>query len=210
MKRVLVACEYSGVVREAFRRRGFDAWSCDLEPADDGSVHHFHTDVKTVVGNFKDWDLVIAHPPCTYLCNSGVRWLVDPCAKDWSTRWQKMADAYEFFMWFVELFTEKGAARRLAIENPISHKHAGLPKYTQIIQPWMFGHPETKATCLWLYNLPKLEPTDNVKQYMDLYVPKSQRSRIHYMSPGPGRSKARSKTYTGIAEAMADQWGKIL
>lgn len=201
MAYVLVACEYSGVVRDAFREAGHHALSCDLLPTENPEMsrYHFVGDVREILEAYS-WDLIIAHPPCTYLANSGVRHLhTDP------TRWHHLTDAVEFFNLF------KGRAPRVCIENPIPHKHARsfIGDYTQIIQPWMFGHPESKATCLWLENLPPLQPTHNVKDEM-LRLPASERNRIHYMSPGPDRGKLRSRTYEGIARAMAEQWGPLL
>lgn len=208
--RVLVACEYSGVVREAFRARGQEAWSCDLLPAEDGSEYHLQMDVNMVL-NYPQrvlghrqalcrpdaWDLLIAHPPCTYLCNSGVRWLYggkgttpDP------VRWQAMEDAAHLFS---VLLTAR--VPRIAVENPIMHRHARAligAAPTQIIHPWQFGHGESKATCLWLRGLLPLTPTKVVE---------GRKGRVHHESPGPDRWKRRSRTYEGIAAAMAAQWG---
>ena len=196
--RVLVACESSGTVRDAFRARGHDAWSCDISEPDSPSDFHITGDAVPLLG--LDWDLVIAHPPCTYLCNSGVRHLhSDP------SRWAKMVHGAALFRAFVDAPTP-----RLCIENPIMHGHAkaliGCGKQDQTVQPWMFGHPETKATCLWLKGLPLLAPTDNVKAEM-MRLPASARSRIHHMAPSKDRGKLRSITYPGIASAMASQWG---
>jgi hypothetical protein len=217
--RVLIACEFSGVVREAFRTRRHEAWSCDLLAAEDGSPFHLQADINLVL-NYphrvlggqprwmleRKWDLLIAHPPCTYLCNSGVRWLYggrgtmpDP------QRWAAMRAACELFgtLWAQRLIR----IPRVAIENPIMHRHArdlifGKTSYgtqTQLIQPWQFGHPEIKATCLWLSDgLPLLKPTKVVE---------GRKPRVHHESPGPDRWKRRSITYQGIAEAMAEQWG---
>ncbi len=195
---VLIGCEFSGVVREAFRARGHNAWSCDLEPAVDSSIYHYQCDVRSILDAVA-WDLAIFHPPCTYLCNSGVRWLYggkgttrDP------VRWAAMEAATEFFeqLYYARL-------PRVAIENPIMHGHAReridmAP--SQRIQPWQFGHPEIKATCLWLRNLPLLQPT---------HVVAGRTSRVHHESPGPDRWKRRSVTYQGIADAMAEQWGGL-
>lgn len=192
--RVLVACEFSGVVRDAFRARGFDAWSCDLLPTEiDGP--HIVADVLTVLN--RGWDLMIAHPPCTYLCNSGVRWLYGGkgTVRD-DVRWAHMERAAEFFRALLE-----APIPRKAIENPIPHRHAGLPRYSQVIQPNQFGHPETKATCLWLEGLPPLTPT---------LIVEGRRGRVHLESPGPDRWKRRSRTLTGIADAFAQQWGAVL
>lgn len=194
--RVLVACEFSGVVREAFRKRGHDAWSCDLLPSDDNSPYHIQGDV---LDHLKDgWRRMVAHPPCTYMCNSGVSWLT----RD-EQRWDELQKANEFFhkLWNAPI-------DQIAIENPIPHKYALLPKYTQIVQPYQFGHLERKATCLWLKNLPELRPTKNVYDEMKK-LPKSQSQRIHYTSPGRDRWKIRSRTFEGIAEAMAEQWGSL-
>ncbi len=183
--RVLVACEFSGVVREAFRARGHDAWSCDVLPTEVPG-QHYRCDVLEVV-TF-GWDLMIAHPPCTYLCNSGVRWLyTEPGRK------AKMEAATEFFDALYNAPISK-----ICVENPIPHKHANLYPYDQIIQPWQFGHGETKATCLWLKGLPPLTPTRVVA---------GRKGKIHLMSPGPNRGRERSRTYAGIARAMAKQWG---
>jgi hypothetical protein len=183
--RVAVLCEFSGTVRDAFIRRGHDAVSCDLLPTESPGPH--------IVGDClaHDWsgyDLVIAHPPCTYLCNSGVRWLAGN-----HERMEKMRAAAEFFRSILAL-----PVPMLAVENPIPHGHAGLPKYTQIVHPWQHGHGESKATCLWLRGLSPLVPT----RIVDGRV-----GRVHREPPGPNRWKTRSKTYPGIADAMAEQWG---
>jgi hypothetical protein len=196
-----VACEFSGTVRDAFRARGFDAWSCDILPTDADPAWHIQGDAVEVAYG-QDWDLMIAHPPCTYLTNSGVTWLhKDP------TRWAKLDDAAEFFK---RLYA--APIPRKCIENPIMHKHAkeriGGMKQSQVIQPWMFGHTEQKATCLWLQGLPELKPTNNVKEEM-MALPDNQRQRLHYLPPSADRWKLRSTTFKGIAEAMADQWGLL-
>lgn len=197
--RVLVACEYSGRVRDAFIRRGHDAMSCDILPTDSPGPH-YQGDVQNILGD--NWDLMVAHPPCTYMTNSGVTWLhKDP------TRWAKLDDAAAFFKMLLDAPIEK-----IAVENPIMHKYAkeriGGVKQTQVIQPWMFGHTEQKATCLWLKNLPPLAPTNDVKAEM-LQLPDNERQRLHYLPPSADRWKLRSTTYMGIAEAMADQWGAL-
>jgi hypothetical protein len=191
--KVLVACEFSGIVRDAFIKAGHNAWSCDLLPVELPGPH--------IQGNVLDvlsfgWDLMIAHPPCTYLANSGVRWLYGGKGKAPNpVRWRDMVEATEFF---AELLN--APIPRIAVENPVIHRHAGLRKPDQIIQPWMFGHGETKATCLWLKGLPKLIATDVVE---------GRQPRVHHASPGPDRWKERSRTLTGIAQAMASQWGTI-
>lgn len=195
--KILVACEYSGRVRDAFAKLGHNAWSCDVLPTDVPG-QHIQGDVLDVLS--ADWDLMVAHPPCTYLTNAGVTWLHrDP------SRWEKLDLAAEFFKRLL------GAPiPRVAVENPIMHKYAkeriGGVQQSQVIQPWMFGHMEQKATCLWLKNLPLLRPTDNVQEAMKL-LPDNQRQRLHYLPPSENRWKLRSTTYTGIADAMANQWG---
>lgn len=194
--KVLIACEFSGVVREAFKRKGHNAWSCDLLPTEIKGKH-YTMDVRRAL-NSQDWDLIIAHPPCTYLSNSGVMWL----HKD-KSRWQKMRDAAKFFKMFLDLDCKK-----ICVENPIMHKYGkeiiGVNQ-TQVIQPWMFGHTEQKATCLWLKGLPELKPTKNVKEKM-MKLPDRERQRLHYLPPSKDRQKLRSITFQGIAEAMAEQW----
>lgn len=195
--RVLVACEYSGKVREAFRKLGHDAWSCDLLPADDNSPYHYQGDVFDIID--QNWDLMIAHPPCTYLTNAGVSWLYRK-----EGRWDQMKDGAEFFKKLLEADIPK-----IAVENPIMHKYAVEiigRRQNQVVQPWMFGHMEQKATCLWLKGLPELKPTNNVKEDM-LKLPKTVAQRLHYLPPSKDRWKIRSETYQGIADAMADQWG---
>lgn len=195
--RVLVACEYSGVVRDAFLRRGHDAMSCDLLPTE-AEGPHYQGDVLDIIED--GWDMMIAHPPCTYLTNAGVRWL----HKD-ASRWELLDDGAAFFKSLLNAPISK-----ICVENPIMHKYAkeriGGVKQSQVIQPWMFGHMEQKATCLWLKGLPKLTETNNVKEEM-LKLPKNQRERLHYLPPSEDRWKIRSETYKGIAEAMAEQWG---
>lgn len=180
--RVLVACEFSGVVRDAFIARGHDAMSCDLLPTDVPGPH-YQGDVTALLGD--EWDLMIAHPPCTHLAVSGARWFKGKA--------QEQVAALEF----VRLLLE-APIPRIALENPVSIISSRIRKPDQIIQPGQFGHGETKATCLWLKNLPLLRPTRIVQ---------GREARIHKMPPGPDRWKARSKTLTGIAAAMAEQWG---
>ena len=204
--RVLVACEYSGTVRDAFIAQGHDAMSCDLLPTDAPNwtydpftklrTHHpergshYQGSVLDILDD--GWDLMIAHPPCTYLTNSGVRWLHTD-----ESRWSKLDEACEFFNRLLD-----ADIPRICVENPIPHKYAveriGGRKYTQIIQPWQFGHGETKATCLWLKGLQKLTPTKIVD---------GREQRMWKLPPSEDRWKIRSKTYQGIADAMAQQWG---
>ena len=191
--RVLVACEYSGVVRDAFINAGHYAMSCDLLDTESNLGPHHVGPVEDVLD--WGWDLMIAHPPCTDLAVSGARHFA---AKRADGRQQAALD-------FVRLLLE-APVERIALENPVSIISSQIRRPDQIVQPWMFGHPETKATCLWLKNLPKLIPTDDVKAEMEA-LPKAQRNRVHYMSPGPDRWKERSRTFTGLAAAMASQWG---
>lgn len=185
MARVLVACEYSGRVRDAFAALGHDAWSCDLLPSEAPGYHH-QGDVRDILGD--GWDLLIAHPPCTHLAVSGARWFGE--------KRQEQAEALAFVS---EL--ANAPIPRICIENPVSVISSKLGKPTQTIQPWQFGHGETKATCLWLYWLPPLQPTNVVP---------GREARVHRMPPGPDRWKERSRTFEGIAKAMADQWGPLL
>ena len=194
--KVLVACEFSGRVRDAFIAKGHDATSCDLLPSDTPGPH-YQGNVLDLL--YEEWDLMVAHPPCTYLANSGVRWLYEKPG-----RWHDMTEAAQFFRTLLHAPIPK-----IAVENPIMHGYALEvigSKHTQTIQPYEYGHPETKRTCLWLNGLPPLEPTDNVKHIMDT-LPKNQSHRVHHASPGKNRWKERSITYQGIADAMADQWG---
>ena len=188
--KVLIACEFSGIVRDAFIECGHDAVSCDILPSERAGPH-ITGDVLYWLDD--GWDLMIAHPPCTYLCNSGVRWLYTGYSKLPGGRWDRLKEASLFFKTLLNADIE-----RICIENPIPHKHGNLPKYTQIIHPWQFGHGETKATCLWLNGLPLLQPTDIVN---------GRKPRVHYEAPGQNRQKNRSRTYAGIAGAMAEQWG---
>jgi hypothetical protein len=185
--RVLVACEFSGVVREAFHKKGHDAWSCDLLDTEIPG-NHYKGDVKDLLNNY--WDLMIFHAPCTRLCNSGVRWLRE------RNLWSDMREAAEFFKLLLN-----ANIPLIAGENPIPHKYAVEiigRNYDQLIQPYQFGHGEQKATCLWLKGLPKLIPTNIVS---------GREQRIHLMSPGQNRGMERSRTFQGIADAMAEQWG---
>lgn len=201
MARVLVACEFSGIVRRAFAARGFDAWSCDLLPSDDRSNKHIVGDVRDILHD--GWDmLIVAHPPCTRLCNSGVRWLSSP--PPGKTADQMRIELEEGAALFSDMWN--APIPHVAVENPVMHKHAkslirNYAEPAQSVQPWQFGHGETKRTCLWLRNLPPLKPT---------LVVEGREARVHRMSPGPDRWKERSRFFPGIAEAMADQWGGYL
>mgnify|MGYP003529053999 FL=1 len=191
--RVLIACEFSGVVRRAFAARDHDAWSCDLLPAEDGSNRHIVGDARDILGD--GWDLlIVAHPPCTRLCNSGVRWLAE------RDLWGDLAEA-------ADLFSDFWCAPvpRVCVENPVMHGHAKalIRDYAppaQSVQPWQFGHGETKRTCLWLRGLPPLVPTEIVA---------GREARVHRMPPGPDRWRERSRFFPGIAAAMAEQWSPI-
>jgi hypothetical protein len=193
--KVLIACEESQVVCIAFRERGHEAYSCDILPCSGGHPEwHIQADIRTLLNDY--FDLVIFHPPCTRIANSGVMWL------DKRNLWQDLNDACEFF----DLRNHFNSPK-VATENPIPHIYAvaQIGFYNQIIQPYMFGHPERKATCLWLKNLPLLLPTNNVYEQMK-QLPKNRAQRIHYLPPSKDRAKLRSKTYQGIADAMAEQW----
>lgn len=197
--KALIACEFSGTVRNAFLEAGFDAWSCDLLPAEDRSNRHITGDVRDILND--GWDLMmVAHPPCTRLCNSGVRWLHNPPPGRTSAElWEELDEGAELFstLWNAPI-------ERIAIENPVMHKHAkeritNYQPFAQSVQPWQFGHGETKRTCLWLKNLPSLVPTDIVE---------GREQRVHKMPPGPDRWKERSRFFPGIAKAMAQQWAE--
>lgn len=180
--KVLIACEFSGIVRDAFVKLGHDAWSCDLLKSETKG-NHIQGDVLSVIAD--NWDLMIAHPPCTHLAVSGARWFKD--------KKKEQEEAIEFVKKLLA-----APIHRIALENPISIISSFYKKPDQIIQPWQFGHGETKATCLWLKNLPLLVPTNIVE---------GREARVHREPPGPNRWKNRSRTYRGIAEAMANQWG---
>ncbi len=197
-RRVLIGCEFSGIVRRAFTARGFDAWSCDLLPAEDRSNRHIVGDVRDILGD--GWDLlIVAHPPCTRLCNSGVRWLsAPPPGRTREEMWAELDAGADLFstLWNAPI-------QHVAVENPVMHRHAkariaNYRPFAQSVQPWQFGHPETKRTCLWLRNLPPLAPTNIVA---------GREQRVFRMPPSPDRWRERSRFYPGIAEAMADQWG---
>jgi hypothetical protein len=206
--RVLVACEFSGAVRDAFLDRGIWAFSCDLSPSEGKyPKHHYQCDVRELFkgrvahsmaleGQQPAWDLMIAHPPCTYLASSGARW--------WPKRQAEQKAALAFVKWLMDC-----PVPRIAIENPIGIISTRIMKPAQIIQPYQFGHPEWKSTCLWLKNLPLLKPTNVVQP--DMHVGGGKRpgrisSRLHRLAPGPERQRERSRTYSGIANAMAAQW----
>ena len=191
--KILVACEFSGVVREAFAVRGHDAWSCDLEPTDIPG-QHYQGDVLEFIN--EGWDMMIAHPPCTYLSNAGARFLY-PKKQLNQDRLKLGMEAKEFFMKLYNANIE-----RIVVENPIPSKIYGLPQYTQTIQPYEYGHPFQKKTCLWLKNVPELQPTNIVSNRQSTKVPGNW-----FNKGGKDRQKNRAKTFEGIAKAMAEQWG---
>lgn len=180
--KILVGCEYSGAVRRAFAAKGHDVWSCDLLPSEDNSPNHIMGDIVPLLT--QGWDMLICFPPCTHLCVSGARWFKD--------KQKEQAESLDF----VRLLLN-APIHRIALENPVGIISTRIRKPDQIIQPWMFGHGETKATCLWLKNLPKLVPTNIVE---------GREARIHNMAPSPTRWKERSRTYSGIALGMSEQW----
>ena len=212
--RVLVGCERSGKVRQAFRDRGHLAWSCDIVPADDGSEYHIQDDVLLHLDSAPDgkpWDMGVFFPDCTYLAVSGSKWLWHPEDTKlpidqrrvhplYPNRHEDRRDAVLFVLKLMGEGFVENKIPKIAVENPIGHLSSVYRKPDQIIQPWQFGHGETKATCLWLKGLPKLTPTNIVD---------GREARIHKMPPGPNRRKDRSETYQGIANAMADQWGTL-
>ena len=219
---VLVACEYSGIVRDAFIAKGHNAMSCDLLPTDAPNWtydpftklrtrhpergSHYQGSVLDVLNDAWGWDLMIAHPPCTYLANSGARWLWKDSKNGIKNleRWEKLDKAAEFFRALMNADIPK-----ICIENPIMLSY-GIErigrKYDQLVQPYQFGHKETKATCFWLKGLEPLKHTTDYKEET-LALPAKIRGRLSYLPPSPDRWKLRSKTYTGIAQAMAEQWG---
>jgi hypothetical protein len=201
MARVLVACEFSGTVRRAFSALGHDAWSCDLLPADDRSNKHIVGDAREILND--GWDLLmVAHPPCTRLCNSGVRWLsVPPPGRSLSDMWRELDDGAALFSAFWN-----APIGRICVENPVMHRHAkerieNYAEPAQSVQPWQFGHGETKRTCFWLKGLPALKPSNIVE---------GREQRVHRMPPSANRWRERSRFFPGIAAAMADQWGSLL
>ena len=203
--KIFIGCESSGTIRRAFQEMGHTVYSCDLLPADDGEkLYHIQDDVRKVLAGTQfafGFDKMFFHPSCRFLTNSGVRWLFNKDGSRNEERWENLEEAARFFNWCLKMVANCGSG---FVENPIMHKHAmnliGV-KYSQIIQPWQYGHTTSKATCLWNTGLPNLIPTN--------IIPKELRTfEIHTASPGPDRWKIRSKTFDGIAKAMAEQWGK--
>lgn len=213
MARVLIACEFSGIVRRAFAARGHDAWSCDLRPAEDGSNRHIRGDVRDILDD--GWDLLIAHPPCTRLCNSGVRWLAaPPPGRTMADIWAELDEGAALFsaLW-------NAPVPRVAVENPVMHRHAkariaGYRPPAQSVQPWQFGDWETKRTCLWLRGLAPLTPLyptlEVARAALGLGADAQPVARVWRMPPGPERDRERSRFFPGIARAMAEQWGDAL
>ena len=186
---VLVGCEFSGIVRKAFTDKGHYAFSCDLEPCEMAMGYHMQMDIFTAIAKGR-WDLIILHPPCTHLAVSGNRWYANTLDRQQSITWT-------LHLWEAAI----KAAPKVALENPVGVLSSAWRKPDQYIQPWMFGHGETKATCLWIKGLPNLVPTDIVE---------GREQAIWKMSPSKDRTKLRSKTYKGVADAMVEQWGKLL
>jgi hypothetical protein len=200
--RILIGCETSGMVREVFRARGHEVWSCDLLPSEDISPWHIQGDVRDAIAD-SQWDMLIVHPECTYICGSGLHW------NDRGRGWEKTDAALGFVRWLLNLPIPK-----IALENPVGLISTRVKKATQYIQPWQFGHDASKKTGLWLKGLPPLEPTEIVPGREVLSVGKLVRrwanqtdSGQNKLAPSPNRWKERSRTYRGIAEAMAGQWG---
>lgn len=193
MARVLVACEFSGVVRRAFRERGHDAWSCDLLPTEKPGPHIQDDVTKHLDG----WDLIVAHPPCTHLAVSGARWFK-----------HKLKEQEEALAFVCSLLAAR--CPRIALENPVSIISSRIRKPDQVVHPYWFGHPEFKATCLWLKGLPQLVPTNLLTPPAKGTEEHKAWSRVHREPPGPDRWKERSRTFEGIAAAMAEQWGALL
>jgi site-specific DNA-cytosine methylase len=196
-KKILVACEYSGIVRDAFRAKGHHAWSCDIIECESDPTFHIQCDVLDIL--YQDWDIMIAHPPCTHLAVSGARWFTEG-KKPWSLQ----EEALDFVRKLMA-----APIHRICIENPVSVISTKIRKPDQIVHPYMFGHPEQKTTCLWLKNLPSLKETNNVKEEM-MKLSRKERERIHLIAPSKDRWKERSRTFTGIAQAMAEQWSFLL
>lgn len=204
--RILVACEYSGTVRDAFRKLGHDAWSCDIIPTDSDPTYHIQGDVLEILND--GWDMMIAHPPCTYLTLAGNKWYKVEYKDRFPDRKKQMEEAAQFF-----IKLSNAAIEKIAIENPIGRMSSLYKKPNQIIQPYQFGHPVRKSTCLWLKGLPELKPTNIVAYELDVFTSGNIQSKWHTetgrIKDRTERSKARSKTFQGIADAMAQQWGSL-
>lgn len=207
MKRILIACEKSGRVRNAFREIGWDAWSCDIKPDETGSQYHIEGDVLPLLDD--GWDMLIGHPPCTFLCNSGVRWLYEGGKKSNPVVWDenRVSDLHDGLDFFTKL--QRAPIEKIALENPVMHGAASgvVGKPTQCVQPWWFGEEAFKGTCLWLKNLPPLVATNKLVPPKPGTDEHKKWSAIHRAKPGPDRAELRSRTFFGIANAMANQWG---
>lgn len=212
--KILIACEFTGTVRRAFTDRGYDAWSCDLRRAEDGSNRHIVGDVREILND--GWDmLIVAHPPCTRLCNSGVRWLSNPPpGRSYDEMWAELEDGAALFSdcW-------NAPVERVVVENPVMHKHAkarirNYREFSQSVQPWEYGDWETKRTCLWTRGLPNLVPhfstLEEARRGLGRADDEYPTARVWLMPPGPERDKERSRFFPGIAAAMAEQWGPLL
>lgn len=197
--KILVACEFTAVVREAFRDIGHDAWSCDILPSEVPSPYHIQGYLEDVIGSGDEWDGIIAFPPCTFLAGSGAKWFKVP----------ERIEKQQYALGFVNMIWNRKCPR-ISIENPIGilSRKENMGKPSQYIQPYQFGHMEQKKTCLWLKGFPPLVETNNVYDEM-MKLPKKERERTHYMSPSKRRGLERSRTYIGIAKAMAEQWGNL-
>jgi hypothetical protein len=192
--KVLIACEYSGTVRDQFAELGHDAWSCDFEPRETIG-NHIQCDVRKILG--WGWDLMVAHPPCERLCVSGARWKYEK--PGWSEEQEQALDLVRALL--------DAPISKIALENPVGIISSRIRKPDQVVQPWMFGTGETKATCLWLKNLPLLQPTHRNDDLFLEPEPKERHPRVHRLPPSPERKKLRAWKYTSIAKAMAEQWG---
>lgn len=204
--KILIACEHSGTVKQEFQKKGHDVTSCDLKPCEVDSSTHHQGDVIPLLD--QDWDMIIAHPTCTYLTNSGVSWLYkDSKTMTKEQRWKELDDAAEFFSLFLNAKCPK-----ICVENPVMHKHAksrikNFFPASQVVQPWHHGEPFFKGTCLWLKGIPLLEDTNRLTPPKYGTEDYKKWSKLHLLPPGPKRAETRSRTFLGIAQAMANQWG---
>lgn len=209
--RVAILCEYSGRAREAFRAKGHEVWSCDLEPSDDNSPWHFQGDVFEFLKTHGKFDLFICHPPCTFLANSGVRWLYNKDGTPNEERWTDMQLGAKFFLDLIDACFVNNDDAKIVVENPIMHKYAkalGIGQQTQVVQPWYFGDRAYKGTCLWIIgDLPQLTATNKLIPPRPGTPEHKEWSFIHNARPGKDRWKIRSRSFPGVVGAMADQWG---
>ena len=199
--KILVACEFSGTVRDAFSRGGHEAWSCDLLPSEKPG-NHYQGNVLDIICD--GWDLMVAHPPCTFLTVAANKWMKPEFADRFPDRPQQREEAVSFFMAMIN-----APIPQIAVENPIGVISSRYRKPDQVVQPWMFGHGETKATCFWLKGLPRLIPTHIDGDMFAAETPPEREQRLHNLPPSPTRWMERSKTFQGIADAMAAQWGNV-